>query len=119
MPHKFHKYKLLLDEGFPPRPNFPRLNSRFDVRHVSVDLNHSGLKDRDVYLLAVKLKRIVVTFNDKDFKDYASSDTGSGVIGISANLSSEQIDKKLTALLVGTKKSKILGKFNYISGETE
>src|SRR5690349_2611812 len=97
---KFHKHKLLLDENMPERQMFPRLNELFDVKHIRDDLNSGGLPDRDVYLLAVKLKRIIVTSNVKHFKDLATQRLEIGVIGVSANLPPQQVDTKLTALLI-------------------
>lgn len=118
MPRRFYKYKLLLDEGFLLRTRLPISNSRFNLKHIKADLGHEGLKDEDVYKAAIKLKRLVVTFNDKDFQKFAESSPDAGVIGISANITNDQIDKKLTALLMKSKKSDLFGKFNYISGES-
>ena len=59
MPRKFYKFKLLLDENMPPRQRFPRLNSRFDLKHIRDDLNQTGLKDPPVYALAGKLNRLI------------------------------------------------------------
>lgn len=119
MPQKFHKYKLLLDEGFPIRKYFPRLNSRFDVKHIVEDLKQAQLPDPKVYKTAVKEKRLVVTFNDKDFETFSGNSKDSGIIGVSANLPLDQIDLKLTSLLNKCKPSDLFGKFHYISGETK
>ncbi len=48
MVHKFYKHKLLFDEGFPPRWLFPRVNERFDVKHIKDDLRKIGLPDTQV-----------------------------------------------------------------------
>lgn len=119
MPRTFYKFKILLDEGFLPRKRLPVLNSRYDVKHITSDLNNTGLKDPEVYDLANKLGRIVVTFNDKDFKNLTKVHDKSGVIGVSANMTAEQIDNKITSLLTKSKESDICGKFIYISGEKE
>jgi predicted nuclease of predicted toxin-antitoxin system len=58
MPRKFYKFRLLLDENMPPRQRFPRLNSRFDVKHVRDDWHKTGIKDPLVYELAHKRKRV-------------------------------------------------------------
>jgi len=73
MPRKFYKFKLLLDENMPPRQRLPRLNSRFDVKHIRDDLNQSGLKDQPVYTLASKLNRLIITFNGDDFVNIAGN----------------------------------------------
>lgn len=119
MPKRFYKFKLLLDENMPPRQRFPRLNSRFDVKHIRDDFNQTSLKDPAVYDLAVKLNRLVVTFNGDDFENKADKSNDSGIINVSANMRYEQIDTKLTALLVKSTPNALYGKFTEITGETE
>lgn len=119
MPRKFFKHKLLLDEGFLLRQRLPILNSRFDIKHMNADLKYEGLTDEQVYQLGVKLKRIILTFNDKDFRKFAEKSKSTGIIGVSANLTSDHIDKKLTALLTKAREKELLGRFTYISGESQ
>lgn len=119
MPQKFYKHKLLLDEGFHVRQRLPILNHRFDVKHITGDFKQLGLPDTEVYQFAIKQKRIIVTFNVKDFKALAISSNQTGVIGVSANLAPSQIDKKLTALLNKSTKKSLFGKLTTISGEFE
>lgn len=118
MPHKFHRHKVLLDEGFPLAIYFPRLKGRHDVKHVITDYKKGGAKDDKLYELAKKEKRIIITYNDKDFIGFASGSKNAGVIGVSTNLPLEQIDKKLTSLLNNCTENDLYGKFKYISGET-
>lgn len=73
MPHKIHRHRLLLDENFPVRSKLPRLNSRFDLKHVTEDLKESGISDEELFKIAVKLKRLLVTFNDKHFREKSES----------------------------------------------
>lgn len=115
---KFHKYKLLLDENLPPRQIFRQLNSRYSLKHIVHDCNMEAALDPAVYNFAAKENRLIITFNDKDFKDLASKSMSSGIIGVSNNLSYEQIDKRITSLLNKSKPSKLFGKFTYISSET-
>lgn len=82
-------------------------------------MNKGGLEDPDVYKLAEELNRIIVTFNDKDFKDMASKSKKTGVIGLSSNLSNEQIDNKLTSFFSRCRPSQLFGKFYMISHETK
>lgn len=100
MAKRFYRHKLLLDENFPVRSYFPALNKRYDVKHITSDLNQESLSDRQVYKTAQQQTRLVVTYNIKDFVGFVENDTKAGVIGISPNLAPTQIDKKLTALLV-------------------
>src|SRR5918992_5519052 len=99
MPKKFYKFKLLLDENMPPRQRFPRLNSRFDLKHIRDDFNQIGIKDPAVYDIAAKQNRLIITFNGRDFIKLVSKSAQTGVINVSANLRYEQIDTKLTAFL--------------------
>lgn len=119
MPHRFYKYKLLLDEGFYFRKDLPVTNSRFDVKHIKGDYKYTALSDPNVYEFAGQQGRLLVTLNIKDYEPLASLSKSSGVIGISANLSLEQIDKKLTALLNKSTKKSLLGKLTLITGESD
>lgn len=116
---RLYKHKLLLDENFPVRKHFPNLNRRFNVKHIGADLNQEGLSDPEVYALARKEKRIIVTRNIKDFEKLALTSKDTGVIGIPSNLIFEQIDKKLTALLKRSTRKSLLGKITKISAELE
>ncbi len=119
MTKRFYKHKLLLDENFPVRKYFPALNRRFNVKHVGADLNLAGLSDPEVYALARKENRLVVTRNIKHFKELAQTSSDTGVIGVSQNLTFAQVDKKLTALLNKSTKKSLFGKLTVISGEGE
>ena len=118
MSKRFYKHKLLLDENFPLRRSFPSLNRRFDVKHVGGDLNITGLSDPEVYSLACKEERLIVTRNIKHFKQLAETSSDTGVIGVSENLTFDQVDKKLTSLLNKSTKKSLLGKLTTIGGET-
>lgn len=111
------KPKLLLDEGFPPRRDLPKLNQYCDVKHIKLDLRREGAPDRDVYQLASAEGRIVVTFNIKDFKPRITK-TKPSVIGLSAGLRHPQIDAKLASFVKTLHPSKFRGHFFSITGET-
>lgn len=115
MTRRFYKHKLLLDEGFPPRWYFPHLNQRFDVKHIKSDLKKVGLSDEQVYDIAVNLKRLIITYNAKDFKRLAHNSNNTGVIGISSLMSYSQIDNKLTALLTKSTQNALRGKYTALS----
>ena len=114
MPKRFYRFKLLLDENLPPRDRFLRINNRFTLLHIVHDLKKEGIRDIQVYKIAVEKEAIIVTFNYKHFKAMNLAKV-TGVIGISNNLSIEQIDIKLSALLTRSKKGDIYGKAVYIS----
>jgi hypothetical protein len=115
MKHRFYKHKLLLDEGFPPRSYFPIVNQRFDVKHVKDDLRKIGLPDEEVYILALKLKRLIVTYNAKDFRRMAKESQDTGVIGVGALTPYHHIDNKLTALLTKSSQTALQGKYTSLS----
>jgi predicted nuclease of predicted toxin-antitoxin system len=118
MSPKFHKFKLLLDENVAARRKFELLNQLFDVKHIAFDLKKGGLSDKEVYNEAVRTQRLIVTFNGKDFKTFATKSKQTGVVCISQSLPDEQIDKKLVALLVRSKPNALFGKFTSVTGET-
>jgi hypothetical protein len=118
MPKGFYKHRVLLDENMPHREAFPTLNRKFAVKHLVDDLNHSGLPDPDVYQLALTQKRILVTYNTKHFRPLAGSRDDAGIIGVSANLPTAQVDTKLTALLTKSTPHALQRKFTPLTGET-
>ncbi len=118
MPRRFHKHKVLLDENLSPRTAFPSLNSKFDVKHVRDDLKRGGLPDPQLYQLAVKQQRILLTYNTKHFHQLAGTLNDPGIIGISPHLTSAQVDTKVTALLIRSTPNALAGKFTDLTGET-
>lgn len=103
------KCKLLLDENIPPRRNLVRLNSRFILEHIREDYHKSGISDREVFAIAEKEGKIIVTFNEKDFA--ANHRKKSGLIALSPNLTTEEIDTKITSLLTSKKNCPFIGKY--------
>jgi predicted nuclease of predicted toxin-antitoxin system len=118
MSPKFHMFKLLLDENMAARRKFELLNQLFDVKHIAFDLKKGGISDEAVYTEAVRMQRLIVTFNGKDFKTFATKSKQTGVVFISQSLPDEQIDKKLVALLMRSKPNALFGKLTSITGET-
>ena len=98
MAKRFYKYKVLLDENLHHRRLYPLLNARFDAKHIRDDLHLDGLPDPQVYELAVKQGRIILTTNDKDFRPLLREDCP-GIIGIPDAWLPDRVDSKLTALL--------------------
>ena len=82
---------MLLDEQVSPRQYFPRLNERFDVKHIKHDLNLAGLPDPEVYELAVSQGRIILTKNVKDFRTLLRQDSP-GIIGLPETWSLSRVD---------------------------
>lgn len=119
MTSRFYKHKILLDENFPNKSFLPILNSKFTLKHIAKDLKHDGWPDYQIYNFAAKNKMIIITFNIKDFVDFVDINQNTGIVGVSHNLSNEDIDKKLTALFTRSSKRILFGKLTTISGETK
>lgn len=71
-----------MDEGIFPKQSLRRINNRYNLKHIKHDLNKGGIKDREVYELARKEKRIIITYNIEDFRKLASQNKDFGVIGV-------------------------------------
>lgn len=115
---QFIKFKLLLDEGLPIRQALPKLNSLHNVKHIKHDLGLGGTPDEKVYEIASKEKRILITFDYKGFKKLIVEDQ-SGIIAVSARLSTTDLDKKICSLLSRSTEKSLMGKIIKITGETK
>ncbi|MBI4948328.1 DUF5615 family PIN-like protein [Candidatus Berkelbacteria bacterium] len=105
------KPKILLDESLPGRDKFPQLNSYCNCKHVN-EFSLNGATDPVVYDKAITEKRILVTFNIKDFKKLViDNSSGPSVIGLSTRLSYEQIDKKVLSKVKNLTESEFVGKY--------
>jgi Domain of unknown function (DUF5615) len=116
MPKAFYKHKTLLDEHLFNRRLYPLLNAHFDVKHIRDDLHWGGLPDAQVYELAVKQGRIILTTNVKHFRALLRDDCP-GVIGIPAAWLPDRIDSKLTALLKSHGPNYFRGRYHPLSAE--
>lgn len=115
MPPKFYKHKLLLDEGIFPRQSLKRINSRYDIKHIKHDLHKGGITDKEVYAIASKQNRIVITYNIDDFKRLAQQNTSTGVIGVTQGLTPDKLDTKLNSLLSKSLEKSFYGKYTPLS----
>ncbi len=115
MPPRIYKHKLLFDEGLYPRKLLSRTNNRYSIRHIKHDLNKAGIKDRQIYEIAIKQKRIIVTYNVRDFRKLAKLSMHTGVIGVSQGLIPEQLDRKLASLLSKSSEKAFYGKYTPLS----
>ncbi len=81
------------------------------MKHVREDLHLGGLPDPEVYQLAVKQQRILLTYNIKHFRQLAGTLNDAGVIGIPSHLTSAQVDTKLTSLFTKSTPKALQGKY--------
>jgi hypothetical protein len=118
MPKPFYKHKTLLDEHLYQRRLYPRLNEHFDVKHIKHDLNLASLPDPQVYELAVKQGRIILTTNVKHFRPLLRDDCP-GIIGIPGAWLPDRVDSKLTALLMKNGPSYFRGRYRSLAEEDQ
>lgn len=102
------KYKLLLDEGLPPKEAFRETNNFHSVRHINHDLKKGGASDSVVYQEAIKKDMLPVVLNIKDFKPLIKKNLPS-VISLSTNLINKDVDLKLCKALSRLKPSEEKG----------
>ena len=102
------RHKLLLDEGLPRKEAYPQANNFHNLKHIVHDIGRGGAKDKDVYVIANKEKRLVVVFNTKDFRPLISPESVS-VVSLSTNLTDKQVDLKLCKMLRSLKPSETKG----------
>ena len=115
MPSRKHiRYKLLLDEGLPPKEAYFKANNYHNLKHIKHDLKKGGAKDEVVYSIAVKDNRLPIVFNTKDFKPLIRKYSPS-VISFSTNLSNKQADLKICKVLKNLKPSQTKGHLISIS----
>lgn len=112
---KPYRHKLLLDEGLYLKKFLTRTNNHHDIKHIKHDLRKGGISDRDIYSIAVKTRRIIITYNINDFRKMATKNSDTGIIGVSQNLSPDQLDKKLNALLSRKTPKSLYGKYISLS----
>lgn len=117
MPRHPHKFHLLLDENVESRKVFLKLNDFHNVRHLVGDYKKSGINDSQVFELAKHEKRILITYNYKDFHNFPLTNHV-GLIGISRSLTIPEIDKKLMSFLRDKSETDLYGKKYFISGES-
>lgn len=115
MPPKIYKHKLLLDEGVYPRQILSKTNSRHSIKHVRHDLKKGGISDSEVYEIAKKQKRIIITYNSKDFRKFTRQNKKVGIIGITQGLTPERLDTKLNSLLSKNSEKTFYGKYTSLS----
>ena len=115
MPPKFYKHKLLLDEGIFKRQSLRRINNRYNQKHIKHDLNKGGITDKEVYEIARRQKRIIVTYNIEDFRKFARQSKDTGVIGVTQGFTPDQLDTKLNSLLSRSSENTFYEKYTPLS----
>lgn len=111
MPPKFYKHKLLLDEGLYPRKSLKRINGRYNIKHIKQDLKKGGIKDKEIFQIACKQRRIIVTYNIRDFRNLVKNTKNTGVIGVTQGFTPDQLDTKLNSLLSKNSENSLFGKY--------
>src|SRR3989338_5676187 len=113
------RHRLLLDEGLNSRQDFLKTNNLHDIKHIKHDFHMGGMIDKNVYIYAAQQKRLIATYNIKDYRKlHNPANKSTGIISISPRLKQEDIDKKLCSLLNKSARGDVYGKISHISGET-
>ncbi len=91
---------MLLDAAFARPRTFARLSKKANVTHVVFDYNlPPQCSDEEIYQLAVKEDRFVVTINYQDFRKLVKKGKP-GIISIPSELSNQEIDQLLCRFLL-------------------
>lgn len=107
---KGKKFRLLLDAAFAHPSVFSYLNKKANLAHVVHDFELSRqVSDEEIYQLAIKENRFVVTINYKDFRKLIKSGKPA-IIAIPPYLTNEEIDKILTKFIAGKSPDDYMGK---------
>lgn len=117
MPPRFYKHKLLLDEGLFRRQSLKRINSRYNIKHINHDLHKGGITDKEIYEIAIREERIIITYNINDFKKFVQKDTNTGIIGVTQTLTPDQLDTKLNSLLSKSSEKTFYGRYTPLSND--
>lgn len=93
-----NRYLLLLDEMFPSRKAFPRLNKYHNLKHVFHDFHLDNNQDENVVKLAKIQKRILISKNKKHMVRLCEKEQVK-LICITETMDWEEIDSIATAAL--------------------
>lgn len=113
---KHTRYKLLLDEGLPPKESFPKLNNLHNLKHINHDLKQGGAKDPAIYKLAEENGYLVVVLNTKDFKPMLEKEKPT-IISLSSGITNKKIDQKICGILKKLKPGQKTGHIISVSNE--
>ena len=88
-----------MDSAFASSSSFPELAKKSNLAHVVFDYHRSyQAEDKDIYELAIRENRFVITINFKDFRKLVKKDKP-GIIGIESQLTNKEIDIKVTMFI--------------------
>lgn len=100
----------MLDTSFAKPSAFIKLNKKANLAHIRLTYNlPRQAEDKEIYELACRESRFVVTINYKDFKMLVRQGK-SGVIGLPAYLSTEEMDILLTDFISEKDPDDFIGK---------
>ena len=111
MSPKQNRFRLLLDEMFPQRTAFPRLNRFHDLKHVIHDLRLVENHDENVVKLAKAQKRILISKNEKHMIELCRKELVV-LICVTEAMANEEVDKQITSVLRKLKHGEYLVKLS-------
>ncbi|MDP3724458.1 MAG: DUF5615 family PIN-like protein [bacterium] len=90
---------MLLDSAFAKPAVFPKLRKKTNLAHAVHNCSLSfQAEDQEIYQKAQEENRFILTINFKDFRRLVKGG-GSGVFGIEAHQTNQEIDQKVTEFL--------------------
>lgn len=99
----------MLDTAFAHPSVFKKLKTKANLKHVRHDYSLSRqAEDKDIYQLATKERRLVITI-DNDFTRLVKSKQA-GILLINPYLSNKEIDRTLSDFISGKNPDDCLGK---------
>lgn len=109
-PKKIRKFRIVLDSAFAKLSFFPILSKRAKLFHCVYDFGLSRqASDEDIYQKAYENNCFVLTVNFDDFKKLIK-DKNPGILGIESQLTTANMDKKVSEFLKGKNPDDFLGK---------
>ena len=110
MSKKIRRFRLLFDSSFPRKEVLLRLSKKANISHVVQDYNYPNQsEDRDIFDLATKVDRFVVTVNKKHFKKFLDK-IKPGIVILPSGLSNEELEKSLIKLIANKNPDDFYGK---------
>ena len=103
------KFRFLFDTAFARPSVFTKLHKKANLKHVRFDFNFARqAEDKDIYTLATREKRIVIT-HDRDFLDLAKKGNA-GVFIVSSYQTNARLDTLIASFIVGKNPDDFVGK---------
>lgn len=107
---KTKKFRIVVDSAFAQLSFFPKLSKKAKLFHCVYDFSLSRqAEDKDIYQRANENNCFVLTVNFKDFKKLVKPH-GPGVLGVESQLTTAQMDEKVSQFITRKDPENYIGK---------